>query len=178
MTQYVEQSSDPAMTEGTEQEDEGMETTPAVVEMDLRAAEGSREHPESTQADGGSSIQGLNKVITPPQTGHDPRTHSPTTSGRGTEEHKRNKSLNATAPAEPVSWDHPTAGGSVVPEGAKRIMRGETGQAFKNGQEQHRGTAPRPEGMLPTRTDEERRKESECTWSGREGQGRRDTRVR
>ncbi len=49
-TQYVEQSSDHAMTEGTEQEDEGMGTTSEVVEIDPKAAVGSREHPERSQA--------------------------------------------------------------------------------------------------------------------------------
>ena len=45
MTQYVELSPDPALTEGTEQEDEGMETTTEVVGATLQVAVGSRGTP-------------------------------------------------------------------------------------------------------------------------------------
>ncbi len=44
-TQYVELSSDPARIEGTEQEDEGMETTTEVVGATLQVAVGSRGTP-------------------------------------------------------------------------------------------------------------------------------------
>ncbi len=120
--------------------------------MDPRAAEGFREHPDGTQAGRSPSIQGLNKVINPPQAGHGPRTHSPRTSGRDPGWHKRNKSPKAIAPAEPESWDDLKVGGGVVPEDAKRIMRGETGQIKKKTAKNSIGVPPLgPEGMLSTR---------------------------
>ncbi len=65
-TQYVELSSDPAMTEGTEQEDEGMETTIEVVGPALKVAVGSREHPESSQAAMEPGVQVLEvDLVTP-----------------------------------------------------------------------------------------------------------------
>ncbi len=66
MTQYVEQSSDPAMTEGTEQGDEGMETTSEVVELDPKAAVGSREHSESSQAAVEPGVQVLEVALLTP----------------------------------------------------------------------------------------------------------------
>ncbi len=65
-TQCVEQSSDPAMTEGTEQEDEAMETTSDVVELDPKAAVGSREHPESSQAAVEAGVQVLEVALLTP----------------------------------------------------------------------------------------------------------------
>ncbi len=75
------------------------------------------------------------KVIIPPQTGQGPRTYSPQTSGQGEQGDKKNKSPKATAPSEPIYWDHLRAGGGVVPEGAERITKEETGQVLFQGTE-------------------------------------------
>ncbi len=71
-------------------------------------------------------------MITPPQDGPDLRAYGSRVSGRGPGGHKSNKP-KPTAPAEPESWDQLTVGGGVVPEGAKRIMREETGQVLFEG---------------------------------------------
>ncbi len=66
MTQYVELSSGPDMTEGTEQEDEGMETTIEIVGPALQVAMGSREHPENSQAAMEQGVQVLEvDLVTP-----------------------------------------------------------------------------------------------------------------
>ncbi len=65
-TQYVELSADPAKTEGTEQEDEGMETTIEVVGPAIEEAVCSWEHPESSQAAMETGVQVLEvDLITP-----------------------------------------------------------------------------------------------------------------
>ena len=51
----------------------------------------------------------------------------------GVQEDTKAANQNSAAPAEPESWDHLTVGGGVVPEGAKRIMREETGQVLFEG---------------------------------------------
>ena len=51
----------------------------------------------------------------------------------GVQEDTKAANQNSAAPAEPESWDHLTVGGGVVPEGAKRIMREETGQILFEG---------------------------------------------
>ncbi len=86
-----------------------------------------------TRVDRPTATMATSRVITPPQAGPDTRTHSSQTSGRGPGGHKSNKPTKATAPAEPAPWDHLTVGAGVVPEGAKRIMREETGQVLFEG---------------------------------------------
>ncbi len=65
--QNVEQVSDLAMTEGTEQEDEEMETTPAVVELDSSEAGTSQAGPEKAQADKVPILQGLDVAQLTPE---------------------------------------------------------------------------------------------------------------
>ncbi len=66
MAQYVVLSSDPAMTEGTEQEDEGMGTASEVVGPALKAAMGSQEHLESSQAAMEPGMQVLEVALVTP----------------------------------------------------------------------------------------------------------------
>ncbi len=49
------------------------------------------------------------------------------------EDTKATSQQNPQPPAKPESWDHLTVGGGVVPEGAKKIMREETGQVLFEG---------------------------------------------